>query len=172
MISFSVVTFCTGWNINYLNDCTQYLFIVSCRIIFPKPFLNYNVNLGSSGCSPSWMSAPDNTKKNPEFFIILFIHACWFLRYVIYGLFQHHFLLLRRYRKNSSPNARGRCEENQKALCSQSSKKNLKMFFLRKQFLAWPGCFQLNFLLPCLYRWSSVFFSFWSISLRGYLQIV
>lgn len=111
-------------------------------------------------------------KKNPEFFIILFIHACWFLRYVIYGLFQHHFLLLRRYRKNSSPNARGRCEENQKALCSQSSKKNLKMFFLRKQFLAWPGCFQLNFLLPCLYRWSSVFFSFWSISLRGYLQII
>lgn len=132
MISFSVVTFCTGWNINYLNDCTQYLFIVSCRIIFPKPFLNYNVNMGSSGCSPSWMSAPDNTKKTPEFFIILFIHACWFLRYVIYGLFQHHFLLLRRYRKNSSPNARGRCEENQKALCSQSSKKISQNVFLKK----------------------------------------
>lgn len=71
-------------------------------------------------------------KKNPEFFIILFIHACWFLRYVIYGLFQHHFLLLRRYRKNSSPNARGRCEENQKALCSQSSKKISQNVFLKK----------------------------------------
>lgn len=71
-------------------------------------------------------------QKNPEFFIILSIHACWFLRYVIYGLFQHHFLLLRRYRKNSSPNARGRCEENQKALCSQSSKKIPQNVFLKK----------------------------------------
>lgn len=168
MISFSVVTFCTGWNINYLNDCTQYLFIVSCRIIFPKPFLNYNVNLGSSGCSPSWMSAPDNTKKP---WIFLYMHVgfsgMWFM-----DSFSITFCFWEDTEKIAAL-MQGEDVRKIKKLCvPRAVKKYLKMFFLRKQFLAWPGCFQLNFLLPCLYRWSSVFFSFWSISLRGYLQIV